>query len=532
MLVGALGLLGCSNKPPAQPLASATTVTPAPPSGSKDVPSIGAGPATAPVKDVPSIGAGPATAPTPTPIPLKLLKIEPVKGYVGDPFTVTAEGLSPGRDVELVWVTVDGGYVTKASAENVEFYEKQFTEKRVSLGRARVDATGKLTVPFKAPEDYGEVHDIYAVVDGQDVARGGYRIQRQATITPEAGPLGTPITIKITGLGWKTYESTVALRYDNQWAGIISAVTTRGTATAVIRATGRTGKHVIDLNHGGRSMPFLNNAQSGTAHIPDLQAWFTVTDDKTMPPFALDWPDSTRLAQSSGAAPRTTAVASAAAIAAPSLAASVDPASGPILSRPTLRLRGLAPSAEVEAFWVTARGNRVSLSGWSLSETSILKTVTDRDGSLSATIQVPDDLGGWHVVKVVQGGKVVVEVPYFVERSVVGVTPLRVKAGETFKVQIKGIGWTELDNGVAITYDNSYIGFACGFNSNGDVTVNLVATGGPGIHLIDLYPMIYQGHGKPPWSYQVPLLSFRDDAPGLALGYKLPAIRLAVEIVE
>jgi hypothetical protein len=44
--------------------------------------------------------------------------------------------------------------------------------------------------------------------------------------------------------------------------------------------------------------------------------------------------------------------------------------------------------------------------------------------------------------------------------------------------------------------------------------------------------MIYQGHGKPLWSYQIPQLTFARDFPGLALGYKLPAMRLAVEVVE
>ena len=101
-----------------------------------------------------------------------------------------------------------------------------------------------------------------------------------------------------------------------------------------------------------------------------------------------------------------------------------------------------------------------------------------------------------------------------------------------FTVHLKGIGWTELDNGVAVTYDNAYIGFDCGFNSQGDVTMNLVATGAPGIHLIDIYPMIYQGHGDPPWGYQAPLLAFQVDAPGLALGYNLPAYRLAIEVTN
>lgn len=84
---------------------------------------------------------------------------------------------------------------------------------------------------------------------------------------------------------------------------------------------------------------------------------------------------------------------------------------------------------------------------------------------------------------------------------------------------------------MAITYDNACIGFSCGFNSNGDAETFLVATGEPGIHLIDLYPMIYQGHGEPPWGYQQTILTFKQDAPGLSLGYRLPAIRVAIEIV-
>ena len=343
--------------------------------------------------------------------------------------------------------------------------------------------------------------------------------------------MGTPITIKVTGLGWKTYESTIAVRYDNQFTGILTAVTTRGTVTAQIRAAGPVGKHVLDFNHGAKSVPYLNNQQSGTAHIPDIRLWFTVTDDRGLPPFALDWPEEQRVAPLHAAVPRTTASAGGVQ-ASPTASAALTPATGPILSQATLRVGGLAPCSEVDLLWVTVRGNRVSPSGWSLTETPLGKARTDQEGSLAATIQVPDDLGGWHTVKVLQGGRVVAEVPYYIGRSLVGVTPTRVKAGETFTVQIKGVGWTELDNGVAVTYDNAYIGFACGFNSNGDVTIPLVATGAPGVHLIDLYPMIYQGHGKPPWGYQVPILSYAQDAPGLGLGYRLPAFRLAIEIVE
>src|SRR5947209_6510711 len=162
---------------------------------------------------LPEIAASAATAPaisptlaqanksTPAPAPIKLLKVEPVKGYVGDSFTVRGDGFTPGKKVDFFWSTVDGAYVTKVMPDNVEYHERKYEEKRVSLGSTSVDAQGRVNVVFTAPEDFGEVHDLYAVVDGQDVARGGFRILRRATMTPTEGPVGTPITVTVKGLG-------------------------------------------------------------------------------------------------------------------------------------------------------------------------------------------------------------------------------------------------------------------------------------------------------------------------------------------
>ena len=59
----------------------------------------------------------PSTAHAPVtqelPPALKLLKVEPVKGYVGDPFTVSGEGFAAGAAVEFFWSTVEASYVTK-----------------------------------------------------------------------------------------------------------------------------------------------------------------------------------------------------------------------------------------------------------------------------------------------------------------------------------------------------------------------------------------------------------------------------------
>jgi len=114
------------------------------------------------------------------------------------------------------------------------------------------------------------------------------------------------------------------------------------------------------------------------------------------------------------------------------------------------------------------------------------------------------------------------------------VSSLKLNRGQHFTIHLKGVGWTQLDNTIAVDYDNSYVGYGCGFNSNGDVVMNMVATGSPGTHLIDMYPLLYTqqpSYANTPYG-MVPVLTYERDAPGLALGYQLAAMRLAITIAE
>ena len=468
----------------------------------------------------------PAAAPAAT-TPLKLLQVNPVKGSVGQPFSISAEGLPAGKEVQFFWGTAAGSYIMEPSQETIEFYDVKFTQKRVPLGRAVTDAQGKLTTSFAAPDGYGGVHDVYGVIDGQDVTRGGFRVLPEFTITPAEGPIGTPITIQGKGIGWSQYDNTWVLTYDNNFTGFVSTVTTGGQATAVIRASGPPGKHVIDLWHGHKSVPYLNWEQAPVGHTPTFAFTFTVTGDAGVPPASLDVPQPGAVKLISTAV-RTTASETPITSAA---RATITPSSGPVLSKAALRVTGLTANTPAEVFFMTARGSRVSGRGWALAEISLGTAKSDSQGALTLEFQVPDDLGGWHTLKVVQGDKVVAEPFYYVQQSIVEVTPSRVKAGDWFQVHVKGIGWTELDNTFTLTYDNSYIGYACGFNSKGDVVINMRATGQPGTHLIDLYPTVYQGHGKPPFMYQTPQLTALQDHPSLEYGYQLPIFRLAIEVV-
>ncbi|MBI4336372.1 MAG: hypothetical protein HY683_00885 [Chloroflexi bacterium] len=482
----------------------------------------------------------PATTPTqqgavqdPAPVALKLLKVEPVQGYIREPLTVTGEGLPPGKTVQFEWGTHKGTYATEVSRKTIRFLERSFVEKRVPLGKAVADAQGRVTATFATPEDYGEAHDIYAVVGGQDVAIGEFRVLRSATMWPTEGPIGTPITITVTGMGWEPSENTMAVLYDNKYTGLVTAVTTRGTAVVRVRAAGPDGLHTIQLAGAISGTPSLGLQQSPASHIAMDHSWtFEVTKDAGAPPNTLDWPSGSRVSTLSDAIPK---VMVGGVPAAQGSKAGLEAPYGPVLSQTTLWARGLPPNDEVELVWVTPRSKRVGSNGRSETETPLRKATTDADGSLRATIQVPDTLGGWHVVKAVSGDKVLVEAPFFVQQSLVDVSPRRVKAGQTFTVQLKGVGWTDLDNAVAITYDNAYVGYACGLSCSGDITVDLVATGGPGTHLIDLYPTVSRAKGNYPpedWSFQLPFLTALQDHPGQALGYELPIFRLAIEVVQ
>lgn len=455
---------------------------------------------------------------------LTLLKVEPASGPIGTTFTVSGEGLPANADVDIVWATSVVRYLLNPMPDNVEYYGRKIDKVNVVLGKAQTDAAGKLSVGLTAPEDYGDVHDIYAVSAGTQLAKGGFQIKRQISVSPAAGPIGSPITITVSGLGSLPYTSTLAVLYDNHYAGFISATTTRGSAQVQIRAAGPVGVRTIEVAPASAAVPYLDIEQSAVAFVGKYRTTFQVTRDNGPPRTLVELPGPVEPTETS----RTTMTASAAT----GVTASLSRQTGVILSKVQVTASGLDANAPVLLQWMTAIGTRATASGWQLEAIPLGSAKAAADGSLSTTIQAPDNLGGWHIVRLVQGGNVKAELPYYVLRSFVSVSPRTVKEGEVFTIHLKGIGWTELDNTTAVTYDNNYIGYACGFYSRGDITMNLVATGGPGTHLIDLYPAIYKGKGNDTWLDQVPLLNFNYDAPGLALGYRLPAIRLAITVIS
>ena len=47
-----------------------------------------------------------------------------------------------------------------------------------------------------------------AIVDGRTVAQNGIDVTQSFEISAASGPIGTPIELRVKGLGWRTMEST------------------------------------------------------------------------------------------------------------------------------------------------------------------------------------------------------------------------------------------------------------------------------------------------------------------------------------
>jgi hypothetical protein len=428
--------------------------------------------------------------------PLQKLTLAYQKPEVGAEVHATAEGLPPGKRVELTWGTVNGGWVIEGY---YRFRGKKYTETTSPLGEFTTDDSGRLDVRFAVPEDYGGVHEVIAVVDGKPVAQNGIEVTQSFEMTPVSGPVGTTIELKVKGLGWRTMESTWVANWDNNAVGWISAAGTRGSAVARFRAAGPAGDHVIKVYTGWQGQPYLNYEQSPVAHLPRPDLVFRTTEGRAVGSSAFAEPYQPQ------PIPKPDAHGSG--------TLALSPTQGAVGARALLHGQGLPKGATLQVMWGTAVGSRVTDEGFATQEKPLATVRVGDDGRLDAPLTIPEDLGGLHSA---------------IETSIIGMTPTSGPAGTPVTIHLKGVGWTEYDNIYVANYDNGYMGYACGFNSQGDVVINFRASGAPGPHLIDLYPGIYQGPPtQPQLLYRMPQLTYADDHPG----NKIPALRFIFDVL-
>jgi hypothetical protein len=454
------------------------------------------------------------------------LTFAPGGAVVGTPVIAHARGLAPNAHYSLVWHSADPRWWTDAG----KFYGILAPDTASTIAHGTSDAAGALALRFAVPSDFGYLHDVEVRADdaaptAQPAATQGFTVVPRITISPQSGPPGTPVNVTVTGLGYRFYQVVWHLLYDGAQTGWLSAVTTHGTARITIPATGPAGIHTLQAIEGPTA-PYLNGQNSPNAqrYIPQvIAATFRITAGPVARPRAA----------SAQTPPRERAIAAAAG-AGPAISA--DFASGPVASPIALRGSGFAAQTPVVLTWETYVGNRLSGNGWSTEEHPLTKVTADANGAFALRIATPDDLGGPHRVIARAANGAQASAAYTLVPSAAEISPRVVAPGGAYTVHVKGVGWSETANTYTMVLDNGDIGYACGFNSQGDVTIHLRAPGRAGTHFVDLYPTIYTGQingpGSPPAGASVngiyfllPMLNAIDHP-----GERLPAFHLAFDV--
>lgn len=443
------------------------------------------------------------------------VSVEPQRAPMGSLITVSGTGFPSGERFDVVWQTVEGSYDIRGDYLE-EYHGRVFDEVKYTISTVQTDADGNFSETITVPEDYGFTHNITVEQDGEVLNRAGFSIEPTASISPTSGPLGTPITVTMTGIGWASMENSWTLMYDNKYTGLLSAVTTKGTAKAVIPATGGSGEHVIKILHGAYQYPYLNTEQNPRPDQPVISMQFTVTEGTVVLPLSAE-------DQGFSVEPGIPLADSGEPV------LWTDLALGPIGTPTTLHGKGFSPDQEIQFLWFRVVGNRISGTGWDETSVELGTATVQVNGSVSLPFTTPDDLGGPHRIEAINAENKVAEASFFITPSIF---PLEVSSGPVgtqLTINIKGVGWTETANIYHLVYDNGYLGYACGFNTQGDITIYLPLTGQPGWHFIDLYPGIYKGkEAKGVQNFRIPQLTYQDDHPG----ERLPAFHFAVQVTE
>jgi hypothetical protein len=441
--------------------------------------------------------------------------VSPKNAPVGATVTANGTGFAPNAGFNLMWQDITGSWDVK----NGEYYGRVFKENWVKLGSLQTDGQGGFTTTFVVPEGFGFTHDL-VVLEGE-VANGtirgklGFNVDMQVTIDSNSGPLGSPITIDVKGMGWRDYENSWMLLYDNKYTGILTTTTTHGSGRAVIAATGGLGKHAIQVLQGSFTFAFMNIGQSPFPQIPTWTFFYTVTDGAPVLPPELS-------AQSNAIVNGT--------VPSPSGSPQIwtDIYLAPVGTPMNILGRALPPGAKVALFYWGMTGNRVDGKGYEKVRKDIGTATVSSAGEISLAFTMPDAHGGTHQLVAEINGQTVAETVFNLTPSPVFVKPSSGPVGTIMQLELKGLGWTVTENNYYMTYDNGYTGYTCGFNNYGTIDIYLPAAGTPGWHFIDFYPGTYKGTetGKID-NFRLPQLTYADHP-----GEKIPVFHLAFFIPE
>lgn len=181
------------------------------------------------------------------------LVLSPAVGPVGTRVRATAGGFRSSERVELIWQSITGAYIQEGGFKLVD----------TVLATAPAGPDGRVSFTITIPSAAGGWHPMLARAASQTAA-GRFGLVRAITVSPLLGPAGTQIHIKITGAGWRSWENTAAVTWDNAYTGYACALgDEKGTINIYLTAVGGPGRRVIGIwpaifrgpltvNYGGR----------------------------------------------------------------------------------------------------------------------------------------------------------------------------------------------------------------------------------------------------------------------------------------
>jgi hypothetical protein len=204
------------------------------------------------------------------------LMVAPAFAPVGQRVAVSGAGYAPGKRYALGWATGTGNRVGGHG----------WNESSRPVAEAVADASGRFEFGFPAPGDLGGVHTLF-VENGGEKQTGSLWIKPTAfPLDVEHGPVGTPFTLHLYGVGWTETANVYTVVYDNSYIGCACALNSHGDVRIPLQATGDPGGHFIDLYpaiyRGDEQRPcnFLIPQLSYAAdHLPHFRFAFEVTDE-------------------------------------------------------------------------------------------------------------------------------------------------------------------------------------------------------------------------------------------------------------
>ncbi len=505
------------------------------------------------------------------------INVSPNAGPVGSRVDVSGSGYPPNTVLVLKWSTVNASWVVGGNPPQVTGTKTVKILKTLGSATTDPTGgfSEVLTVPidYGSPN-----HAIQAFAQNGTAfdPKVLFTLEPEFRLSATSGPAGTPVVIHATGLGYGLYSTSYHVLWDNAYMGYATALTSEGSTNFTIYASGLPGTHYIDIYQGYPGPGYLNpqegppagETQSTFPPLIPFHAEFNITSPQTStaanslePTILLPVAAvvaglaAVQLLALRGRPEQRKSVVKVAAAVILIVAIAVagsgayfiygqgsatqsayvpqtsvnrpaivvpgnNASSGPRVSvAPTLVTvgtaitvtgAGFAPDTQLPLTWSTRQGN--NLYGFHLVNEPLRNVTTGSDGAFSFVMNVPPDLGGLHFISAGNHTRHS-NATLFLQRSAT-ISATEGPQGTSVVIKLQGVGWDYNTNIVAIDYDNSYIGYACGFSSGGNVTVTITATGSPGLHTIDIYPSIWWGSSVPAAQltaeYRYPLLTPQD----------------------